>query len=134
MTKLKYRLNAAIVAGLMVGTSGQAHAQAGGGPVGSGSNISSISDNIGGSIQSLPGLISGIAYLLGTLLAVLGVMKLKDHVENPGQTPLKDGAVRIAIGGSLLMLPMLLDVMSNTVGQGTGVTQAPIQGVRFSVN
>lgn len=62
-------------------------------------NFGDIAENIADSISVLPGLLTSIAYLFGLLLGVLGVLKVKDHVENPGQTPLKDGAIRMASGG-----------------------------------
>lgn len=65
-------------------------------------NFSDIARNITTSIEELPGLISGVAYnMMGLLLAVLGIMKIKDHVENPGNTPLKDGTIRLLAGGAL---------------------------------
>jgi hypothetical protein len=49
-------------------------------------------------------------------MGVLGVIKIKDHVENPTQTPMKDGAVRLAAGGALFALPIMFEAMSNTIG------------------
>lgn len=86
-------------------------------------NFSKIAENINVSISSLPGLLSALAYLFGLVLGVLGIMKIKDHVENPGQTPLKDGAIRLAAGGALFALPIIFEAMFNTVGTG-GVTAA----------
>ena len=95
---------------------------AGGGP---GNNFSDISDNIGKSLSDVPGLISSVSYLVGSLLGVLGVMKIKDHVENPSQTPLKDGAIRLAAGGGLFAVPILLEAMLTTIGdQDTAVVTA----------
>jgi len=89
-------------------------------------DFSSIAGNITDSIAALPGLISGIAYLLGMLMGVLGILKVKDHVENPTQTPLKDGAVRMASGGALFALPIVTEAMSTTIG-ATGFSVAPAQ-------
>ena len=82
-------------------------------------NFSKIAGNITTSVGSLPGLISAIAYLFGVLIAVLGILKIKDHVENPTQTPLKDGAIRLAAGGALFALPIITEAMLNTIGKGT---------------
>ena len=81
---------------------------------------------------NLPGLISIVAYMAGLALGVLGVLKLKDHVENPSQTPLKDGAVRLGAGGALLALPFLYEVLidsqtNGSVGQASSVIQ--LQGL-----
>lgn len=122
-----YKLGAVITTGALIGSAGEANAAA--------NNFSTIATNIASSIASLPGLISALAYLFGTLLAVLGVMKIKDHVENPTQTPLKDGAIRLLAGGALFAIPLILDAMFNTIGSsGAAVSAATLKGVSFTVN
>ena len=105
----KYSLQAG--AAKMVGAMGTP-AHAGGGD----NDFSAIAENINTSVEEVPGLISGLSYLFGTLLGVLGVLKIKDHVENPQQTELKSGAIRLAAGGGLFALPILYEAMLNTIG------------------
>ena len=107
---------AAFVAGFLIASGERAHATTYGSGSGGGKNFSDIASNITTSIADLPGLITGVAYLLGVLLGVMGILKVKDHVENPSQTPLKDGAVRLASGGALFALPIVTEAMSNTIG------------------
>lgn len=95
-------------------------------------NFSSIASNMTLSISRFPTLISGLAYLFGLLLAVLGVMKIKDHVENPGQTPLKDGSIRLAAGGGLFAIPMVSNAMTNTIGSDAALTQVSLTSVNFN--
>ncbi len=106
-----YRFGAIATTGVLLG----AEAHAGGGGA---NNFSEIAKNITLSIADLPGLLSALAYMFGLLLGVLGVMKIKDHVENPSQTPLKDGAIRLAAGGALFALPILFEAMTTTINQG----------------
>ncbi|HEY8191804.1 MAG TPA: hypothetical protein VIG74_05210 [Alphaproteobacteria bacterium] len=114
---------AAIIVGMMSGAN-DAHA----------TNFGDIAANIVDSIEELPGLLSGIAYLFGLLLGVLGVLKVKDHVENPSQTPLKDGAIRMAAGGAMFALPMIYESMSNTIGSTTEtVGAAKLSPVTFGL-
>lgn len=95
-------------------------------------NFGNIARNIQGSIADVPGLLSGLAYMFGIILGVLGVLKIKDHVENPGQTPLKDGAIRLAAGGALFALPIIYEAMLNTVGAGgANVNAATMNTVGF---
>lgn len=94
--------------------------------VGGENNFSSIATNISASLADLPGLVAIISYLFGLILGVLGVLKIKDHVENPQQTPLKDGAIRLCAGGVLFALPILFEAMFNTAGDGD---QADIQAI-----
>ena len=126
--KTYYMIGAAMTVGMMTSAS-EAHAQA------AGNNFSNIAENIVESIQDLPGLLSAVSYLMGILLGVLGVLKIKDHVENPSQNELKDGAIRLAAGGALFALPIIFEAMTNTVGTDGAATSAPtLQGVQFNVN
>lgn len=125
--KRKYlQVPAAFTVGMMAAS--PAHA-------GAGTNFSTIATNVTASMASLPGLLSALAYLFGIILGVLGVMKIKDHVENPSQTPLKDGAIRLAAGGALFALPIVYNAMFNTVDNGVGgVTNVAIlQKVKMGV-
>lgn len=119
MLKLNKKLNrlgaytsASLVAGLMSSTSAKAD----------GASFTSITQTITGQIGGIPGFISAIAYIMGTLFAVLGILKIKDHVENPSQTPLREGAIRLAVGGGLFVVPLVTEAMQNLLGTtGTGV-------------
>lgn len=127
-TKLSYyKLGAALTAGVMVGSSSAAFAAAG-------NNFSSIASNINTSIVDLPGLISALAYLFGVLLMVLGIMKIKDHVENPSQTHLKDGAIRLLAGGALFALPIVMEAAFNTSGTGTGASTAKLKALDMTTS
>ena len=124
--KTYYSLGAALTVGFVTGLSSSAHA-------GGGNNFGSIASNISGSISELPGLISAVSYLFGLLIGVLGIMKIKDHVENPTQTPLKDGAIRLAAGGALFALPIVYEAMLETIGDdGNAVSVAQLNKVNFS--
>ena len=130
LKKTYYTLGAALTVGMLAGAS-DANAAGGGGAA---NNFSKISQNITTSIQDLPGLLTGLSYMFGILLGVLGIMKIKDHVENPTQTPLKDGAVRLAAGGALFALPIMFEAMRETVGTGTTVDAAKLKRINFNVS
>lgn len=118
------QVGAAFIAGMMM--SGQAHA---------GNNFSSIGENITLSIESLPGLLTALSYMFGILLGVLGIIKIKDHVENPGNAPLKDGAIRLAAGGALLALPIVFEAMMETIGNDQNApATAKVNKVEFGTN
>jgi len=119
------KIQSAVLVGIMFASS----------DVQAGNNFSDIARNINNSIEELPGLVTGVSYMMGLLLGTLGIMKLKDHVENPTQTPLKDGAVRLAAGGALFGLPIVFESMLNTVGTtSAGVEPAQLNRVMFNVN
>lgn len=119
MLKLNKKLNrlgaytsASLVTGLLSSTSAKA----------TDASFTSITQTITGQIGGIPGFISAIAYIMGTLFAVLGILKIKDHVENPSNTPLREGAIRLAVGGGLFVVPLITEAMQNLIGTtGTGV-------------
>ena len=94
-----------------------------------GATFSTISGNVTTSISGLPGLLAGVSYMVGILLGVLGILKIKDHVENPTQTPLQHGAIRLVAGGGLFALPIVFEAMQGTVGAGDGITAIAIDSV-----
>ena len=123
--KTYYTLGAYMTLGLTAGVTSSASAS---------NNFSTISENITTSVADVPGLMSAGAYMIGTLLGVLGVLKIKDHVENPSQTPLKDGAVRLLAGGALFALPMIYEAAFSTIGEGTTVDVAKLKKVKLGVS
>lgn len=122
-----YTMGAGMTAGILLGSGGDAQA---------GNNFGNIAQNINTSIADLPGLLTALSYLFGILLAVLGILKIKDHVENPTQTPLKDGAIRLLAGGCLLALPILFEAMKNTLEPtaAAATESAAVKKVKFNVN
>jgi hypothetical protein len=123
--KQNYALGAALTAG-MIAASSSAYAEGG-------NNFSNISENITKGISDIPGLFSALAYLFGIMLAVLGIMKIKDHVENPGQTPLKDGAVRLLAGGALFAIPIVSEAMFSTIGEGEAAAVSKVNRVELGI-
>lgn len=97
-------------------------------------NFSSIAFNITDSIEFLPGLLTGLSYLFALLMGAKGILRLKDHVENPKQMPLKDATVMLLAGGALFALPIIYEAMFMTVGEtGAVVEAASVASVRFNV-
>lgn len=90
-----------------------------------GNNFTKIVGNMETSISGVPGLISGVSYMMGIMLGVLGILKIKDHVENPAQTPLQQGAIRLAAGGGLFALPIVYEAMRSTIGDNGALVEAP---------
>ncbi|MBK6896153.1 MAG: hypothetical protein IPH06_06145 [Alphaproteobacteria bacterium] len=83
-----------------------------------GMNFNSLLSYIVAETQLLPGLITAVAYLLGLLMGVIGILKLKDHVEDPARVSLKEGVINLIIGGAMFGLPAVFEAMWNTVGGG----------------
>lgn len=99
-----------------------------------GNTFNSIVGNMEESISGIPGLISGVSYMMGILLGVLGILKIKDHVENAGQTKLQEGAIRLAAGGGLFAMPIVYEAMRNTIGNDGDLVEAPaVNGISLGV-
>lgn len=120
MKHFQKKFAAALTAGILAGSSA-AHAG------GSGKDFSDITGNIVSSSADLPNLISTVAYVGGIGMGVAGVFKLKQHVDNPGQHPMKDGLVRLGAGGGLLALPAVTEAMVGTIGEGESVKADTLQ-------
>ncbi|AGH99158.1 hypothetical protein [Micavibrio aeruginosavorus] len=82
-----------------------------------GNTIGSVMCNVWEATDLIPGLLSGIAYLFGLYLGVIAILKLRDHVENPNQTPLSESMKRFIAGGAFFALPMVMEAAYNTVAQ-----------------
>ncbi len=84
-----------------------------------GTGVGQMICNVIISSQTLPGLVAGLAYLIGLVCAVTALFKLKEHVINPSQTPLSDSMKRFVAGGAFLSLPIVTNAARTLVtGQG----------------
>jgi hypothetical protein len=78
-----------------------------------------MSTNIITASSGFNNLISVVCWIGGAGLGVAGIFKLKMHVDNPGQTPMKDGLVRIGCGGALLAFPFIQQAMQGSISNGS---------------
>ena len=107
------KMSAAIMTGAMIGTfgdMGEVFAQ------------DALDDYLGRTsekVNAVPDLVAFISYLGGTALAALGIVGLKQHVEQGGQSkPIKAPLAQLGFGGMLLALPSITDVMLETTEAG----------------
>jgi hypothetical protein len=120
MSKIGMRASAFMASGLISVVASEANAQ----------NLSSMVNSTGNNVASFPKLISAACYVGGAAFVGTGVMKVKQHVDNPGQTPLREGLVRLGAGGVLVAAPALTNVMTESSGVGTSNTS--FEGFGFS--
>ncbi len=86
-------------------------------------NVNNLLDQMITSINRTPGFITAVAYVLGLVAGVGGLLKLREHVENPEQVPLREAVIRFVVGGALFALPIVYDAMFNLVGGATFLGQ-----------
>ncbi len=63
----------------------------------------------------IPAFLSAVSYVLGLVFGVWALMKIRDHVTNPGQTPLSEGVTRLIAGGAFFSLPPLAMAITATL-------------------
>lgn len=107
-SKISHKLAAMATMGVIVGAS--SHAEATGALT-----FKNMTTNIMEASSGFQGLISTVCWLGGAGLGVAGIFKLKQHVDNPGQTPMKDGLVRLGAGGGLLAFPFIQAAMQGSI-------------------
>ncbi len=92
---------------------GLAHA----GPQTLGDVILRVADD---STLTIPAIFSGFSYMMGLIMGFTGIMKLKEHVENPNQVQFLDPIKRFIAGGMFFALPFVADVVRATI-EGDGL-------------
>jgi len=105
VAKVRVIATGALFGGMfLVSTTNLAHAQ----------NFNSYASGLGEKTNSAVDIISYISYIGGAALGALGIVDLKKHVENPSQTPMKNGLAKVGFGGMLLALPTVINVAQDT--------------------
>lgn len=84
--------------------------------------------NVMDSSNGLPGFVTAMAYIVGLIMAIVGLFKLKDHVLNPNQTPISDAVKRFIAGGALFALPMVTEAAQNMITGGNTNAMSAVTG------
>lgn len=119
-TKTAHKLAAAATMGMIAGNADASFAA---------TTFKDMSSNIITASSGFNNLISVVCWIGGAGLGVAGIFKLKNHVDNPGQTPMKDGLVRLGCGGALLAFPFIQQAMQGSISNGslTKINAASLQ-------
>ncbi|MDH5722440.1 MAG: hypothetical protein OEY94_03845 [Alphaproteobacteria bacterium] len=83
-----------------------------------GTNFDSILINIDIFTDDVPALVSALSYLLGIIMAISGVLRIKEHVDEPDQVKLKEPVIRLLTAGALFALPTVFRAMYTTITGG----------------
>lgn len=79
----------------------------------------------------IPRLIAVGAYVIGAFFAVRALFALKGFIEDADDTPITKVLGFGAISALLIMLPYIIDVMTNSIGSGA-VSQQQSSAQKFS--
>ncbi len=80
-----------------------------------GGGIETMGDQLKTQIGSLTDLIGAASFVVGLVFGASGLMKFKQHSENPQGTPLSHAMVRLVVAGALIALPAVLGTSVGTL-------------------
>lgn len=112
MKNQMHKFAAAATLGMLMTSGSEAHAA-------TATTFRDMVNNIIAASGGFQNLISTVCWIGGSGLGVAGIFKLKNHVDNPAQTPMKDGLARIACGGGLLAFPFIQTAMQGSISNGS---------------
>jgi hypothetical protein len=96
---------------------------AGGGSHCTSGTLGGVICNTISSSADLPDLLSALSYLMGLILGIIGIFKLREHVESPGQVPIWDPIKRFLAGGSFFALPAMIEAAIETLDKDGGIKE-----------
>lgn len=77
----------------------------------------------GKELTSVPDVIGAVFYIGGAAFCGAGLLKLKQHADNPTQVKLGEGVGRLSVGAGLLALPYISNAAITTFGYGQQAAQ-----------
>jgi len=88
--------------------------------------FNTVASNTVSNTNTAANIVTYVSYIGGAILAALGIVDLKKHVENPGQNPMKNGLAKLGFGAMLIALPFIVNATIGTMG-ATGSTTTSYQ-------
>ncbi len=67
----------------------------------------------------IPTLLAAVSYLFGLTLVIFGILKTREHVENPQQVQIWEPIKRFVAGGAFLALPIVIEAAMVTLTGGS---------------
>ena len=116
MTKKQALLFSASMLVMLVGLAVDANATTTG--------LAKVGSQVGDQVGSLTDVVGAIAFVMGLVFGASGLLKFKQHAENPGQTPLMHAVGRLLVAGALVSLPALIGTSVGTMWTGATGTDA----------
>lgn len=85
---------------------------------GEGKSLGDVAGSITQSMTNLAKLITAVSYVAGIGFAMMGLLKLKAHKDNPTQVPLSQPMVLLIIAAGLIFLPSVISTIGATIFEG----------------
>lgn len=80
--------------------------------------LGAVAKRVTGALPEITRLIMGISYVAGVGFAVAGIIKFKQHKDNPAQVPLGGPIAMIFIAAALIYLPTIIESAGETIQEG----------------
>lgn len=87
-----------------------------------GVNVGTVMDNVTTNTGTIPTLFTSLSYVTGVGFTIMGLIKMRDYVDNPSQNFMKDALARLGIGAALILLPFAITVAAGTIGADAAAT------------
>ncbi len=89
-----------------------------------GQGVGGVAETLTSQAEPIRILIATAAFVLGLGIGASGIMKFKQHSENPQAVPLTQPLVRVIVGAMLIALPSVLGVGIGTFFEDATTTNA----------
>ncbi|TAK74366.1 MAG: type IV secretion protein IcmD [Gammaproteobacteria bacterium] len=84
------------------------------------SGIGSVATQVTTNISAIAKLVTAAAYVAGMAFAVTGIVKFKQHKDQPTQYPISTPIAFIFIGAALIFVPSIFSVSGHTLFGSSG--------------
>lgn len=95
------------------------YAQAGS-SAGNVSGIGGLASQVKSNLGRIAQFVTALAYVLGMILAIIALSKLKAHKDAPTQVPLSTGIVMLFLAAALMFIPSIYSSAGGTIFGGSG--------------
>lgn len=84
------------------------------------SNLGEVAAELSCETGSLPLLFTSVSYVLGVGFTIAGLMKMKEYVDDPDRSFMKDALIRLGVGACLILLPFVIRTSAESFGGTSG--------------
>ena len=91
--------------------------------------VADVANGISGQVLSMKEILSYMSYIFGVVLGIKGILKLKDHAEDP-RNKLITPIMFLLAAGIMISLPLYISIGQGTLGFSSTVNSSP-SGVQY---
>ncbi|SRR5579883_683427 len=84
------------------------------------SGVGSVAAQVTTNIANIAKLVTAASYVAGMAFAVTGIVKFKQHKDQPTQYPISTPIAFVFIGAALIFIPSIFSVSGYTLFSGSG--------------